>query len=99
MRKALVWFAILALLIVVVRIVKAQAIEALGNHCSPAIVEWKQDSLEVFSVGCVDFRRDSLIIIPHLIGGNAIGAVIVQKPQVRKVTLLREGESATLNPP
>lgn len=95
MRKMFVWFIICALLILVVNMVKAQAIHALGNQCHPAIVEWQSDSSSVVSFGCVDFRKDSLIIIPHLIDGFSMGELVVQKPQVTSVTLLKATQKAT----
>lgn len=96
MRKVLAWVVIVALLIIVVRIVSAQAFVAMQNQCSPTIVEWQKDSLQITSFGCTDFRRDSLIIIPHLVNGEALDKLVVLKHQVRSITLLQAAQKATL---
>ena len=84
MRKALGWVFIGAMLILIVRMVSAQASIAMTNQCSPAVVEWMKDSVKVESFGCVDFRKDSLIIIPHLINGASYGSTLVLKVWVKK---------------
>ena len=98
MRKLLAWICIIGLLLIVAtlvgRPVRGQAIHA-PNSCYPAQVKWKQDSLSVESFGCIDFRGDTLIIIPHLIRGQAYQVVMVLKRNVREITLLVPKQTAT----
>ena len=98
MKKALGLVAIVAMLILVVRMVLAQATEAMRNQCSPAMVEWKTDSLSVTSFGCVDFRKDTLIIIPHIVNGEAKGGMLIPKKLIKSITLLKTEQSATMRP-
>lgn len=99
-KQAVMWWVIAVLMILVVRTVLAQAFQAVpSNQCSPAMVFWHTDSLSVVSTGCVDFRKDSLIIIPHIVNGIGRDALIVRKPAVDSVILLRPAQTAVMRPP
>jgi hypothetical protein len=98
MKRAFCWFTIIFLLLLTVRLLMAQTFQKVsGNTCYPAEVLWQIDSVKVASYGCVDFNRkvDTLIIVPHIVDGEARNSILVPKEQVKKVTLYQEKQSAT----
>lgn len=101
MKKALGWVFIIAMLILIVRMVSAQAMRAMPQQarhsCSPAQVWWHTDSLKVYSVGCVDFRKDSLIIIQSISNdGEPHDARLLLKPMVDSIALLQPVQKAVM---
>lgn len=98
LHRMLLWWAIATLLLLAVRIVLAQASSAMRNQCSPAMVEWKTDSLSVTSFGCVDFRPDTLVIIPHIVNGEAKDGLLIPKKLIKSITLLKPVQSAEMKP-
>ena len=96
------WWVIIALLILVVRAVIAQASEAMQvanqKECYPAMVQWQTDSLKVSSFGCIDSKADTLIIIPHIVNGEPKGAMFIPKKFIKSITLLKPDQRADMKP-
>jgi hypothetical protein len=99
-QKYLVLWGIVVLLIVATCTLKSQAVSAFQgvaqNQCSPAEVDWQQDTLNVESWGCIDHHGDTLIIIGHLVNGEAKQVVLVMKKQVKKIIFLQPRQEATM---
>ena len=92
------WWAIIALLILVVRIVVAQGFEVPRHQCMPVMVEWVSDSLPVQSFGCADVKGDTLILIPHIVNGDPKNVLGILKKDIKKIVALVPAQSATLKP-
>lgn len=96
------WLVIIALLGLAIGLVSsmARAMSPTQKHqCMVVAVDWVlPDSTPVQSFGCADVRGDTLILIPHLVGGEPKGAMGILKKDIRKITALQAAESATLKP-
>ena len=101
-KKALAWVVILALIILAVRLVSAQAIRAVpqGRQAVPAMVFWHTDSAKITSVGWLDIIGDSVIIIKHIRNdGEANNMLAIPKSAVDSISLLKPVQTAVLKKP
>ena len=97
-RKALIVWSIIALLLITIRALHAQRIQSAQNECTPAQVEWRQDSLKVESWGCVDFRGDTLLLIRDISSdGHPHNIMWLLKKEVISITKLELGKTVTVN--
>lgn len=87
MRKALAWVVIVALLILVVRIVSAQAFQPIErqDECIPVAVGWSPDSTNITSFGCALFRGDTLVLVHHIVNDKGGAYALIMRQQVREM--------------
>lgn len=87
MRKALAWVVIVALLILVVRMVGAQAFQPIErqDECIPVAVGWKADSTSITSFGCAMFRGDTLVLVHHIVNDKGGAYTLIMRQQVREM--------------
>lgn len=106
MRKVLGWLVIIGLLLLVVTFVRNVAgqsirgVESQDRHAIPAMVFWHTDSLKVTSVGWVDIKGDTLLIIKDIADdGNARNFTAIPKSAVDSVSLLKPVQTAVFKKP
>lgn len=87
MRKALAWVIIAALLIIVVRVVSAQAFQPVQKdpECVPVAVGWSPDSTKIVSFGCAVFRGDTLVLVHHIASNGNTAYTLIMREQVRQL--------------
>ncbi len=90
MRKALAWVVIVALLILVVRMVSAQAFQPIErrDECITIAVRWKPDTTMVESFGCGVVRGDTLVLVHHIVQGKAQAITVIHRRQVQAIVRL-----------
>lgn len=87
MRKVLAWVVIVALLIIVVRVVSAQAFQPIErrDECIPVAVGWTADSTSITSFGCALFKGDTLVLVHHIVNDKGGAYTLIMRQQVREM--------------
>jgi hypothetical protein len=112
MRKILGWLVIVGILLIAVTLVRNIAhaqytntqhivgVESQDRHAIPVMVFWHTDSLKVTSVGWVDIKGDSLLIIKDIADdGDARNFTAIPKSAVDSVSLLKPVQTAIFKKP
>ena len=87
MKRLLAWLVVAALLIIVVRVVSAQAFQPVQKEpeCVPVAVGWSSDSTRIVSFGCALFKGDTLVLVHHIASDGNVSYTPIMRAQVRQL--------------
>lgn len=102
LKKALGWVVIVAMLVLVVRMVSAQAFKALPSQTRtalPAVVFFHKDSVQANYAGWVDIYGDTVVVFMGIRNGKPTGGIVYGlKSQVDSIILLAPVQTARMKP-
>lgn len=100
LKKLLMWWVVIALLFLTVRVVIAVAMESqTDRRAIPAVVFFHKDSAMATYIGWVDIVGDTVVVFMGIQNGRAVGGLVKgHKSQVDSIVLLRPVQTARMKP-